>query len=187
MATLELPMDRRLHLSSEVTRSTIQPLVDSILSINVDDAHLAVVYKSHGMAYARPPIELYIDSPGGAVYSCLGLLGVMGQSETPVHTLVTGAAMSAAFTILACGHKRYAYEHATMMQHQAAYGAWGTIKEISDTHKEMKKLNKKLNRIILDHTYISKKQLLKFSKMKQDWYMDAKLALKLGVVDGIIS
>ena len=63
-------------------------------------------------------IKIYIDSYGGQVYQCFGLIGVM-ESKTEIHT-VCSAAMSCGFIILINGHKRFAYRHATPLYHRVS-------------------------------------------------------------------
>ena len=91
---LPLPKNRNLYLAKQVDQASMNSLTKSILEINENDEYLSKLYAVHDLDYKPRPIKLYIDSYGGAVYQCFGLLGVMEKSNTPVHTIVTGAAMS---------------------------------------------------------------------------------------------
>ena len=161
-------------------------LTKSILEINDDDDYLVKLYGIHDIEYKPPPIKLYIDSYGGAVYQCFGLLGVMEKSATPIHTIVTGAAMSCGFMILISGHKRFGYPHSTPLYHQVSSGFWGKVQDLEEKLKETKRLQKKIEEMTLNRTSISSKKLKDILKTKQDWYMSAEEALALGVIDEIL-
>lgn len=161
-------------------------LTKAILEINEDDAYLANLYGVHHIDYRPQPIKIYIDSYGGAVYQCFGLLGVMEKSETPIHTIVTGAAMSCGFMILISGHERFGYTHSTPLYHQVSSGFYGKIKDMEEHLEESKRLQKKIEDLTLARTNISKKKLAEILKNKIDWYMSAEEALSLGVIDKIL-
>lgn len=186
--TIELPkpLKRKLYLAAQVDQDSMNDLTKSILEINDSDEELKKIYAIYDIEYRPKPIEIIIDSYGGMVYQCMGLLGVMNQSKTPIHTVVTGAAMSCGFMILIHGHKRFAYEHATPMYHQVSTGFWGKVKDLEEEYKETKRLQKKFEKLTLERTKITKNRLKEILKTKHDWFMDADEALKQGVVDSII-
>jgi ATP-dependent Clp protease protease subunit len=183
---LPKPLKRKLYLAAQVDQESMNDLTKSILEINDSDEELKKIYAIYDIEYKPKPIEIIIDSYGGLVYQCMGLLGVMNQSKTPVHTIVTGAAMSCGFMILIHGHKRFAYEHATPMYHQVSTGFWGKVQDLEEEYKETKRLQKKFEKLTLERTKITKDRLKEILKTKHDWFMDAKEALKQGVVDEII-
>lgn len=186
--SLPLGKDRTLFFSKQVDQDSIEDISKSILEINEDDQYLNKLYKIHELEYKAKPIKIMIDSYGGNLYQIMGLLSIVNKSETPIHTIVTGTAMSAGFLLLIHGHKRFAYEHSTPMYHQAASLNVGyeTLQEIEDGYIELKRLQDKMENITLSKTKITKKKLKEILKEKKDWYMDSNEALKLGVVDEII-
>lgn len=184
--TLPSPKVRDLYFNKQVDQNTIGDLTQKLLEINGSDEYLKSVYFLHGLTYHPPPIKIYIDSYGGSVYQCLGLIGLMEKSVTPIHTYVTGVAMSAGFMIAIHGHKRYCYEHSTYMYHQLSSVAWGTMKDMEDNVQEYKRLNQKLQELTVKKTRISLKALEDNYERKQDWYMTADQAKTNGCVDGII-
>lgn len=106
--------------------------------------NLKKIYAIYDLDYSPKPIKIYIDSYGGAVYQCYGLLSIMDSSKTPIHTIVTGAAMSCGFMMLIHGHKRFAYPLSTPLYHQIGGGAIGKSKDIEEEYVEMKRLQTKL-------------------------------------------
>ena len=129
---LSLPKKRDLFFTKQVDQTSIGELTQRIIEINQDDEHLKKVYSIYNLEYKPEPIKIYIDSYGGGVYQCFGLLSVIERRETPIHTIVTGCAMSAGFMILICGHKRFAHKLSTPLYHQVSSGAIGTAKEIEE-------------------------------------------------------
>ena len=185
-AELPLPKPRNLYLPKQVDQASMNALTKSILEINDNDEYIKKLYAVHDLDYSPKPIKIYIDSYGGAVYQCFGLLGVMEKSETPIHTIVTGAAMSCGFMILISGHKRYGYSLSTPLYHQVSTVARGKVQDVEEHLEETKRLQKKIEEITLDKTNISKKKLTEILKKKVDWHMSAEEALGLGVIDEIL-
>jgi len=183
---LPLPKARNLYLAKQVDQASMNALTKGILEINDDDEYLKKLYAVHDLEYNPKPIKIYIDSYGGAVYQCFGLLGVIEKSGTPVHTIVTGAAMSCGFMILISGHHRMGYPLSTPLYHQVSSGFWGKVQDIEEKLEETKRLQKKIEEITISKTQISKKKLTDILKKKTDWYMTAEEALGLGVIDEIV-
>jgi ATP-dependent Clp protease, protease subunit len=183
---LPLPKERNLYFTKQVNQESIADLTKSIIEINEDDSHLKKIYNVYDIEYKPKPIKIYIDSYGGSVYQCFGLLSVMDKSKTPIHTIVTGCAMSCGFMMLISGHKRFAHKLSTPLYHQVSTGFWGKLKDMEEDIAETRRLQNKIEEITLDRTKISKKKLKEVYDGKVDWFMDAEQALELGVVDEII-
>jgi ATP-dependent Clp protease protease subunit len=183
---LDEPMERLLMFNAQVNQDTIGKLSESILKINESDRELKKIYKLQGLKYKPKPIKIIIDSYGGYVYQCFGLLGVMESSKTPIHTIVTGTAMSCGFLIAITGHKRFAYRKATFLYHQLSSGAIGKLKEMEEEIVESKRLQKIIEEHTLQHTKITKKRLNEAFVKKEDWYIPVDECLELKLIDEII-
>lgn len=183
---LPIPKERQLYLAQQVDQASINTLTKSIIEINQDDVYISKMSAIHGFEYKPEPIEIFIDSYGGYVYQCLGLLSVMQKSKVPVHTIVTGCAMSCGFLIAIAGQKRYSFESSTFMYHQVSSGSIGKLKDMEESVMETKRLQKIIEDHTLSRTKITPKDLEKCYNEKRDWYMIAKQALKYGVIDQII-
>ena len=158
----------------------------AIIEIREHDEYLKKLYKLQDLSYEPKPIKLHIDSYGGAVYQCFGLLSIMKDKGTPVNTIITGCAMSCGFMIAIHGAHRSIHRHGTMMYHQVSTGTRGTVKEVEEDIIEAKRLQKKIEEMTLENTKITKEKLEKVYNKKKDWYIDAKVALKWGCVDEIV-
>lgn len=184
---LPIPLTRDLFLSEQVDQESMRKLSEEIVKINKDDEFLKRQYQVYDLDYEPKPIKIYIDSYGGSVYQCLGLLGLMETSKTPVWTYATGAAMSCGFLILISGHKRFGYKYTTILDHQISNFAYGTLEEMKDKVKETKRLDKILNDLIVRKTKIPKKKLKENAKTKTDWFITPNEALEFGIIDEIIN
>lgn len=186
MSNLPLPKERTLFFAKQVDQASIEALTKSIVEINENDEFLKKQYAVYDIDYKPKPIKIMIDSYGGMVYQILGLLAIIDKSETPVHTYVTGAAMSCGFMLLIHGHRRFAYKYATPLYHQVGSAAFGKVKDMEEKLEETKRLQELLERLTLEKTKITAKKLERIYKTKKDWYMTAEEALKLKVVDEIV-
>ena len=187
MKTLN-PKERNLYLTTRVDQDSISAIIKEIVIINAEEEKLLKSIKNNGLkGYKSKPIVLHIDSYGGDVYSCLGLISVMQNSKIPVHTVVLGCAMSAGFNIACAGAKRFIHEHSTMMYHQMTTFEWDKLSAVKEDVIAATKLEKIVLNIIFENTNITKKQIKKVHDKKTDWYFSAKEALKYGIVDEIIS
>lgn len=77
-------------------------------------------------------IRLYINSPGGDLYTTLQFLRVMSDTEATVVTSVEGACMSAATMIFLHGHMQEVTPHSLFMFHNYSAGTFGKGGEMYD-------------------------------------------------------
>lgn len=133
-------------------------------------------------------IKIYIDSPGGSVYSGLGLLDVMDYVSPDIVTINTGLAASMGAVILCAGTKgkRKALKRSRTMIHQPlGFGGW--MQQASDMEIEAKEINslkKELYEIISERTGQSYDRVSKDGD--RDYWMTATDAKKYGMIDEII-
>ncbi len=132
-------------------------------------------------------IQLYINSPGGAVYAGLGIYDTMQLVNSDVATICTGMAASMASILLCAGAKgkRSALPHSRVMIHQPMGGAEGQASDIEITAREILKLKKELYQIISDHSGKSMKQIERDAD--RDYWMTASEASDYGMIDEILT
>ena len=131
-------------------------------------------------------IFMYINSPGGSVSAGLAIYDTMNYIKCDVSTICIGMAASMAAVLLSSGAKgkRIVLPHAEVMIHQPLGGAQGQATDIEIHAKHIQKTRELLNNIL------SKNTGKPIETIKQDTerdnYMDAKTALKYGLVDKIL-
>lgn len=131
------------------------------------------------------PITIYINSPGGEVYSCLGLYDVMQlfiNQGYVIRTINIGLAASAAAVILLAGSKGYRFclPNSTVMLHQPSSGTYGTITDMKIAVEEGDRLKKLLNDIVSKH---AGEQVVEL--MERDAWISPEEALKFNLIDKI--
>ncbi|WP_212113198.1 ATP-dependent Clp protease proteolytic subunit [Candidatus Shikimatogenerans silvanidophilus] len=131
-------------------------------------------------------IRIYINSPGGDVYSGFGIYDTMQMVEPIISTTCTGIAASMAAILLCAGNKgkRYCLKHSRIMIHQPIGEVKGQASDIEITAIEIKKIRKELYKILSKHTGQSFEKISKDSD--RDYWMESKEALEYGMIDKIL-
>ncbi len=133
------------------------------------------------------PISMYINSPGGQVYSGLAIYDTMQQIECPISTVAVGFTASFGTVLLTAGTKgmRYALPNATIHMHQPLGGAQGQASDIEIQAREILRLRSSLNGILAKHTGQSIERIEEDTD--RDIYMDAAQAVGYGLVDKVLT
>jgi ATP-dependent Clp protease protease subunit len=132
-------------------------------------------------------IFFYLNSPGGAVTAGLAIYDTMQYVSCDVATVCLGQAASMAAVLLAGGTKgkRMAFPNARMMIHQPLGGAEGQASDMEIQVKEMCRVKKRLNEILVHHTGQPLKVIERDTD--RDFYLTAEEAVEYGLVDQIIT
>ena len=167
-----LMMDRIIFLGTDVNSQVANIIQAQLLFLESVDAH--------------KDIQIYINSPGGEVYSGLGIYDTMQFIKPDVATICTGLAASMAAVLLCAGAKgkRSALPHSRVMIHQPSGGAQGVASDMEINLKEMLKLKNELYEIIAKH---SKQPFAKVYKdSERDYWMIAREAKEYGMIDEVL-
>jgi ATP-dependent Clp protease protease subunit len=134
----------------------------------------------------KADIHLYINSPGGSVYSGLGIYDTMQFLPCPVATYVLGAAASMAAVLAAAGApgKRYVLPHSRVMIHQPLGGAHGPATDIKIELDEMLRTQQQLYKVLARHTGKTMEQIT--ADCDRNHWMDAEEAVAYGLVDKVL-
>src|SRR5687767_5176935 len=131
-------------------------------------------------------IKLYINSPGGVVYSGLAIYDTMQMIKPDLATFCMGMGASMAAVLLAGGAKgkRFALPNARVMIHQGSAGFRGNVPDIEVAARETLNLTTKLTEIMAAHTGQP------FDKVKRDTerdrYMTSVEAKEYGIIDEVL-
>jgi ATP-dependent Clp protease protease subunit len=131
-------------------------------------------------------ISVYINSPGGQVYSGLAIYDTMQFIKPDIQTICVGIAMSMGALILAGGAagKRMALPNAKILIHQVSGGFQGQATDIEIAARETIALKRRLEEIISQHTG---QELEKVSKdMERDYFMTSEESKNYGIIDRVI-
>ncbi len=169
------PQNRILVLG-EINGENVNEIIHDIYEINKEDKN-------------KPnpePIELIINSEGGDIYTGLGLVDVIINSKTPIHTICHGSAMSMAIIIFSVGHVRKSSANATFMYHEGWYESTGDMQYQQQELKEMNRIQIVCDKIFLSRTKFTQKQLQTIRDKRSDYYFDVNEAKKYNLVDEIL-
>ncbi len=134
-------------------------------------------------------ITMYVNSPGGSVYSGLAIIDTMNYIKPDVITVSTGVSASMGGLILSSGAKgkRFALKHSMIHMHQPIQMSEGGAAQASDVDiqaKEILRLKDLLAQMLADNTGQTKETIIK--DFDRDVHMTAEQAMKYGFIDKII-
>ena len=132
----------------------------------------------------REPIKIFVDSNGGYLGDTFTIVDAIKMSKTPVWTICIGAAYSGGFFTYICGHKRFAYPHASFLFHEGSTSNGGTSSQFENYTAFYKRQLGQLKDIVLNNSNITEEE---YDKIRKDdiWY-DAKDGIEKGFVDEIV-
>jgi ATP-dependent Clp protease, protease subunit len=132
-------------------------------------------------------ISIYINSPGGVIYSGLAIYDTMQFIKPDVQTICFGVAMSMGSLLLAGGApgKRMALPNSRILVHQPSGGYEGQSADIEIHAREILELRGHVDAIYAQHTGQSLERV--HEDMERDRYFTAEQACEYGLVDRIIT
>src|SRR5215213_6195422 len=131
-------------------------------------------------------IQMYINCPGGSVYSGLGVYDTMQYITPDVSTICIGMAASMAAVLMCAGTKgkRTALKHSRIMMHQPSGAIGGQASDIEITVNEIRKIKRELYEIISHHTGKDAKQVE--TDCDRDYWLSSVEAKEYGLVDEVL-
>ena len=165
--------DRIIFLGQQVDDEIANALVAQMLFLQSEDP--------------KADIHLYINSPGGSVSAGLAIYDTMQFVACDVATYCLGQAASMGAVLLTAGAKgkRYALPNARIMIHQPLAGMQGTAHEIEIHVKELRRVKKKMNEILIHHTGHTLEKIEEDTD--RDRFMSADEATEYGLIDKVVS
>ncbi|WP_417386325.1 ATP-dependent Clp endopeptidase proteolytic subunit ClpP [Gimesia sp.] len=167
-----LLQDRIVMMGSQVNDQVAQSLVAQLLFLQFDDP--------------EADIHFYINSPGGSVTAGMAIYDTMQYISCDVATYCIGQAASMGALLLTAGApgKRNALPNSRIMIHQPLAGMQGTATDLEIHAKEVLKMKRRLNEILLHHTGQT------LEKIEQDTdrdnFMDSQEAKSYGLIDNVL-
>jgi ATP-dependent Clp protease protease subunit len=155
-------------------------------AIDDDIANLVVAQLLHLEAEdPEKDIQLYINSPGGVVYSGLAIYDTMRFIKPDVATTVCGIAMSMGSLLLAGGAKgkRSALPNSRILIHQPHGGFQGQATDIQIHAKESLALRRRMEEIYSEHTGRPVEEIS--DALERDRFFTPEEALEYGMIDVI--
>jgi ATP-dependent Clp protease, protease subunit len=132
-------------------------------------------------------ISIYINSPGGSIYSGLAIYDTMNFIKPQCQTICVGIAMSMGSLLLTGGAagKRFALPNSRILIHQPSAGFEGQSTDIEIHAREILSIRKRTDEIYAKHTGQSEEQV--HLDMERDRFFTAEQAVEYGLIDRVIS
>ena len=164
--------ERLVMLGAEVEPNLANLIIAQLLFLDREDP--------------EKPIQMYIQSPGGEVYSGLAIYDAMQQVNAPVSTTAIGMTASFGTVVLAAGAPgmRYALPNATIHMHQPHGGARGQVTDMMIAARESQRLKDRLTQIFVERTGRDWDVIERDTD--RDIYFSAQQAKEYGLVDDVI-
>jgi ATP-dependent Clp protease, protease subunit len=131
-------------------------------------------------------ISVYVNSPGGDVYSGLAIYDTMQFIKPDVQTICFGIAMSMGALLLTGGAKgkRLALPNSRMLIHQPSAGFEGQATDIEIHAREILDIRKRLDQIIAKHTGQPMEKVTRDTE--RDYFMSSEEGKEYGIIDRVI-
>ena len=131
-------------------------------------------------------ISIYINSPGGDVYSGLAIYDTMQFIKPDVQTICFGVAASMGSLLLTGGAKgkRLALPNSKILIHQPSAGFEGQATDIDIHAREVLSLRGRIDEIYADHTGRPLEQI--HDDLERDRFFNADQAAEYGLIDRVI-
>ena len=134
-------------------------------------------------------IQIYVNSPGGAVTAGLAIYDTMQYVRAPISTVCIGRAASFGTVVLMAGAKgkRFALPSATIHMHQPLIGGRGLQGQASDLDihaREIIRIKSVLNELIAKHTGQALERVERDTD--RDYFLSPEEAITYGLIDGLI-
>jgi ATP-dependent Clp protease, protease subunit len=131
-------------------------------------------------------ISLYINSPGGSLYSGLAIYDTMQFVKPDIATMCVGVAMSMGSLLLAGGAKgkRAVLPNSRILIHQPSAGFEGQSTDIEIHAREILNMRARIDEVYAHHTGRSTEEVR--ADMERDRFFTAEQALEYGLVDRVL-
>jgi ATP-dependent Clp protease, protease subunit len=132
-------------------------------------------------------ISIYINSPGGSIYSGLAIYDTMQFIKPQIATMCVGVAMSMGSLLLAGGAKgkRMALPNSRILLHQPTAGFEGQATDIEIHAREILNVRARIDEIYAKHTGQTVEQL--HADMERDRFFRPEEAQEYGVIDRVVT
>jgi ATP-dependent Clp protease protease subunit len=167
-----LLMDRIVFLGTPINDDVANVIIAQLLFLEAENP--------------ERDVNLYINCPGGSVYSGLAIYDTIQFMNAPVATICMGMAASMGAFLLAAGAdgKRSALPNSRIMIHQPSGGSSGTAADIEIQAKEIIYARERLNALLAKHT---KQPLERVAEdVDRDRFMSPEEAAEYGIIDRIV-
>ena len=131
-------------------------------------------------------ISIYINCPGGSIYSGLAIYDTMQFIKPPIQTICVGIAMSLGSLLLTAGAKgkRFSLPNSRLLVHQPSAGFEGQATDIEIHAQEILNVRGRIDEIYAHQTGQPVEQV--HIDMERDRFFKPEEAVEYGLIDRVI-
>ncbi len=175
----EPPEFNVIYFSEEITPTSVERL-----SKHIDSCTKKILKQKIALDIdVEIPIKLYMNSPGGDVYSGFALHDKIRTSKLPIHFYIEGVCASAATLPMVAATKSFMSKNSFVMIHQISSQTWGTYESVKTEVKNLDLMMGKLYDIYTTYTNLKREEVVEI--LKKDELFDAETSLKYGLIKEI--
>jgi ATP-dependent Clp protease protease subunit len=165
--------ERVVFVGSEINDETANLVVAQLLHLEAEDPD--------------KDIQMYINCPGGIVYSGLAIYDTMRFIKPDVATTCCGIAMSMGSLILTGGTPggRAALPNSRILVHQPSGGFEGQASDIAIHAEETLQLRRRIEEIYAEHTRRTREEIA--DALERDRYFTPAQAAEFGLIDRVVN
>ncbi len=167
----EIFNDRNVFIFSDITIPMSKNIVQELIRLD---------------SLNNQPINIFINSFGGATVAMNALLDGFNLVKSPINTIAIGDASSAGAVLFSAGNKRYIGEHSRVMIHEVVAFAAGTLQDLNEQVTEINKENIRMLEVIAKNTGKTLDEIKSILYKKNLW-LNAKEAVEFGIADEILT
>ncbi len=164
--------ERIIFLGSPIDDTVANLIVAQLLHLESDDPD--------------KDISMYVNSPGGSIYSGLAIYDTMQFIKPEIQTICVGVAMSMGSLLLAAGNKgkRFSLPNSRILIHQPSAGFEGQSTDIEIHAREILNIRQRIDEIYALHTGQTYDRV--HEDMERDRFFKPDEAVEYGLIDRVI-
>jgi ATP-dependent Clp endopeptidase proteolytic subunit ClpP len=172
--------NNNIYFYSSISRNSIQKLVSLLDDVERDN----IWNQTSKEMKEKDPIKVYINSPGGTVFSSLDAFNKMESMNGKIITINNGAIASGGSLLFLAGDERICGKYSFFLIHQLSGCNWGTFENQKDNFVNNQKQMDALYSIYKEKTKMSMKEIKDL--LKRDIYLTAQECLERGIATRVV-
>lgn len=175
----EPPESNVIYFSDDITPESVERL-----SKNLDIAAKKILQQKLNFDISFDiPIKLYVNSPGGDVYSGFALHDKIRNMKVPVHFYVEGVCASAATLPMVAATRSFMSKNSFVLIHEISSTQWGNYNALKTEMKNLENMMENIYNIYTSYTNLKREEVVEI--LKKDELFNAETSLKYGLVKEI--
>jgi len=163
-----------IYFTGEINHESMQILAEKLIKLDLN-------------LNFRDSVTLEINSPGGNVAACFGVLDIIDNMRLNVNTVGLGEVCSCGLLLFLAGKHRFITKNTVLLSHQYFWGAVGKHHELEGARKEQDLCYMRMVRYYKERTSLSEKTIKEKLLPPTDVWLTTKEATKYNIATAVIN